>query len=195
MDEQVIGLGTVSCWGVLLLLSFILTLMYVAAEGRALTACGPRQRTLEPGLVWLNVVPVFHLFWKFWTAAQIAASLGREFDSRGLRTNFNFGRAAGALVPVVALVARFVFWVGQFLARRAGEEVEMLLLGSLILLGVVELVAMIAHWNQLNGFVKQLNESRPAGDDLGGFDEEGGRREFDEDYRPIPRRRRERAAE
>ncbi len=191
-DEDIIPIAGLGCWGVVSLVVLLLTVLYLSSLSRALAGCGPARRTLEPGLVWLNLIPLFHLFWKFWTAAQVGTSLRHEFDARGLRTGFTFGRAIGALVPLVALLTRFVFWVGMFVASRIGEEeFSLLVLLATVLLGVVELILLIVHWVQINGYTHQLKSSRPAaGDTTAAAADDGGERDFDEDYRPITRPRR-----
>jgi hypothetical protein len=196
-DEEFIALAGLGCWGVVSLVVLLLTILYLSSLSRALAACGPARRTLEPGLVWLNLIPLFHLFWKLWTSAQVGTSLRHEFDARGMRTGFTFGRAVGAMVPLVALLTRFVFWVGGFVASRTGEEeIGLLVLLTTALLGVLELILLIVHWVQINGYTHQLNSSRPAAGDYARTDvDDGGERDFDEDYRPITRTRRRRTAE
>lgn len=190
-DDEIIPIAGLGCWAVVSLVMLLLTILYLSSLSRALAACGAARRTLEPGLVWLNLIPLFHLFWKFWTSAQVGASLRHEFDARGMRTGFTFGRAVGALVPLVALLTRFVFWVGGFLASRTGEEFGILTLLATALLGVLELILMTIHWAQINGYSNQLSSSRPAaGDAAVSAIDEGGERDFDEDYRPITRPRR-----
>ncbi len=191
-DEAVIVIATFGFWAVVSLVTLLLTLMYLSSLSRALAKCGKTRRTLDPGLVWLNLIPLFHLFWKFWTAAQVGSSLRREFDARGLRTGFTFGQPVGVLVPVVAIFTRFVFWLGSYLTARMGEgDLGMLVTLVTVLLGVIELVLLVVHWTQINGYVRQLAATRPpATEAVATADDGGGARDFDEDYRPIPRRRR-----
>lgn len=191
-DEEIIALAGFGCWGVVSLVVLLLTILYLSALARALAACGHAQRTLEPALVWLNLIPFFHLFWKFWTSAQVGTSLRHEYDARGMRTGFTFGRAIGAIVPLVALLTRFVFWGGGFVASWTGqEEVGMLVILTTVLLGVLEVILMTVHWAQVHGYTLQLTTSRPAaGDSAKTEQDDDGERDFDEDYRPIPRPRR-----
>ena len=196
-DEEFIALAGFVCWGVVSLVVLLLSILYLSSLSKALAACGPARRTLEPALVWLNLIPFFHLFWKFWTSAQVGTSLRHEFDARGMRTGYTFGRAMGAMVPLVALLTRFVFWVGGFVASRTGEEeIGLLVILTTVFLGVLELILMTVHWAQVHSYTLQLNSSRPAAGDSAKTDlDDGGERDFDENYRPITRPRRRRTAE
>jgi hypothetical protein len=191
-EEEILGVLFRGCWLIVSLVALILTLLHQTAQARALSACSPRHRTLEPGLVWLNFVPVFHLFWKFWTAAQVGNSVRQEFRARGLRTDQAFGKVAGAIGPTIAVLTRVVFVGGFFIAWSLREE-ELLYLVFLVitLLAPVEVVFLLVHWTQVSTLSRQLNVGRPTtGTANWEHDETGPERDFDEDYRPIPRRRR-----
>lgn len=197
-DEEIIAIGGMGCWLVLSLTLLLLTVLYLATLTRTLAACSPSRRTMAPGLVWLNIVPVFHLFWKFWTANQVGESLRKEFNARGLRTGGAFGRTVGVLVPTFALITRFIFWVGMGLARYIREEEPAVLTVVLtIVFGTIELIFLIVHWVQIAGFNRQLNATRTAGRDDHHAETVADEyeRDFDEDYRPIRRRRRRRDEE
>src|SRR4051794_40805616 len=45
---------------------------------RALHRCRPEYRAMTPGLVWLNMIPLFSTFWIFLTVNRIADSLRDE---------------------------------------------------------------------------------------------------------------------
>lgn len=191
-DEEILGHLFRGCWLIVSLVTLILTLLHQTAQARALSACSPRHRTLEPGLVWLNLVPVFHLFWKFWTAAQVGNSVRQEFRARGLRTDQAFGKVAGAIGPAVAVVTRGLLALGFGIAMLLRDgDVFYLSVILATLLAPVEVVFLLVHWTQVSTLTRQLNTGRPtAGTSSWEYDETGPERDFDEDYRPIPRRRR-----
>jgi hypothetical protein len=190
--EQIFGDLFRGCWLIVSLVTLILTLLHQTAQARALAACSPRHRTLEPGLVWLNFMPVFHLFWKFWTAAQVGNSVRQEFRARGMRTDQAFGKTAGAIGPTVAVVSRGVLALGFLIAMLLRDgDVFFLAVVLVTLLAPVEVVFLLVHWTQVSTLTRQLNAGRPAtGTANWEYDETGPERDFDEDYRPIPRRRR-----
>lgn len=193
-EEEIIALIFGGCWLVVSLVTLLLTLLHQAALARALSACAPRHRTLEPGLVWLNLVPAFHLFWKFWTAAQVANSVRQEFRGRGLRTDQAFGTVSGRIGPTIAVLTRCVMFGGYTIAWWMRSE-EVLALGLILisLLGPAEVVFLLVHWTQVSTLTRQLNAGQPAAASAAAnwqHDETGPERDFDEDYRPVPRRTR-----
>jgi len=192
-DLEILAIGGLGYWVVLVLMQLLLTILYLATLTRTLAACSPARRTMAPGLVWLNVVPAFHLFWKFWTANQLSTSLRNEFDSRGMRTGNTFGRTIGILMPTIAVMNRLVFWGGGLFARYEGEgDVAFVVLLLTDLLGTIELLFLVIHWAQINGFNRQLHATRAtARDELHAEPmAEEYERDFDEDYRPYRVRRR-----
>lgn len=190
LDIELLGLGSLGCWGVVCLVALLLTTLYLGTLAKAVGACSPARLTIDPGLVWLNLVPVFHLVWKFWTAAQVGKTLQQEYDARGMRTGYSFGRAVGSIIPGVAILTRFVFWGGGFFAEWVGErEINLLVLMATLLLGIIEMTLLIVHWTQVNRFARPLGGLRSLANDVEVADD-GGEREFDEDYRPVTRKKR-----
>jgi hypothetical protein len=186
------------CVFLILVTVLLVRLLYLVSLTRALAACDPTRRAMSPGLVWLNVVPFGHLFWRFWAVIAIGNSLRREYDARGLRTGHSFGKGSGLTVAVLAVVSRVVLLVGLLTARLFEEErIALLSLVLCGLLGLVELVVVIVHWAVVAGFTRELETTRAVGggEAPGDRDPDRNRRDFDEDYRPIPIRRRRSEAE
>lgn len=186
------------CVFLIVLTVLLVRLFYLVSLARALAACDPTRRAMSPGLVWLNVVPFGHLFWRFWAVIAIGNSLRREYDARGLRADQSFGKGSGLTVAVLAVVSRVVLFVGVVTARLFDEErLGMLSLVLCGLLGLIELVMVIVHWAVVAGFTRELETTRAVGggEARGDRDPDRNRRDFDEDYRPIPMRRRRVEAE
>src|SRR4051794_22463504 len=63
-----------------------------------LQRCRVANRTLSPGLVWLNLIPVLGVAWTFHTVACVSSSLRREYHSRASQWNpTSAGRSARRL--------------------------------------------------------------------------------------------------
>ena len=60
---------------------FLITLM------RILNKCAPENQTMEGGLVWLNLIPIFGAGWMIYTVIQIRNSLQAEFKYRNILFN------------------------------------------------------------------------------------------------------------
>lgn len=113
----------------LLILSVVLVLLavvvlvyafFLLTLHRALGRCRPHNRTMEPGLVWLNLIPLFNLVWQFVTVSRVSASLATEFRARGRDHNkgdygYALGMTAFALfLAVIVPILGVLCWIGGF---------------------------------------------------------------------------------
>ena len=99
-------------------------IFYLITLQNALTKCAPGARTMDPGMVWLLLVPIFHLIWSFFVVMALAKSLGNEFRRRGIPSPDPLpGQSIGmamcicgccSVVPLLNLLAgpaAFILWV------------------------------------------------------------------------------------
>ncbi|MBI2808282.1 MAG: hypothetical protein HYX68_25120 [Planctomycetes bacterium] len=72
----------------------------------ALNAVSPRNRDLEPAMVFLLLIPCFGLIWWFILVMRVGSSLAKEFEERGLEPDGDFGTLMGILViiPFVGII-------------------------------------------------------------------------------------------
>ena len=59
-------------------------IFYILTLSRALSKCHPASRTMEPGMVWLLLIPLFNLIWNFFVVQAMARSLANEFRLRNV---------------------------------------------------------------------------------------------------------------
>ena len=65
------------------LLIFVLpAILFVVAQYRTLRVIRPEYRELRPGLVWLQLIPIFSYFWVFVVVTRIADSISKELVAR-----------------------------------------------------------------------------------------------------------------
>lgn len=124
------------------LAALIIGIFYILTLSRALAKCSPQLRTMQPGMVWLLLIPLFNLVWQFFVVMGLSNSLGNEFRARGMvnapqEPGKQLGLAmcvcsVGALVPFVKLVA-----------------------------GVANIVLFILYWVKIAEFSRMLD--LPAG--------------------------------
>jgi len=114
-----LGMTLVVLWLVLLLplIFYLLTLQ------RALAACAVENRRMQPGLVWLQLVPLFGMVWQFFVVLAVSGSLHAEFQRRGIVEEPNPGQSIGlamcilsvcGIIPflgVLAALAGIVCWI------------------------------------------------------------------------------------
>ena len=115
------SMGIVIVFLLLILVPYILFLVNLQ---NTLAACSQENRAMEPGLVWLNLIPIFSWFWIFWTVIKIRDSLQKEYESRSLDTKevtdtYNMGlglaiSSVAGIIPVIGLItgiAALVFFI------------------------------------------------------------------------------------
>tara|TARA_Y100000814_G_scaffold105027_1_gene73795 strand:- start:224 stop:631 length:408 start_codon:yes stop_codon:yes gene_type:complete len=100
---------------------FLLTLM------RLLNKCAPENQTMEGGLVWLNLIPIFGAGWMIYTVIQIRNSLQAEFKYRNIQPDdpqlgFGVGLAyaicgcctiipvLGVLSAIASIILMIIYW-------------------------------------------------------------------------------------
>jgi hypothetical protein len=117
------------CIGLIaVIVGFTIQILFLLTLSKCLAAIRPRNRDMEPGLVWLNLIPCVPLVFNFFLVLKIGSSLQKEFRSRRWRTGSEgFGTSVGlayaicsvigmipyvgALAAIPALVCWIVYWV------------------------------------------------------------------------------------
>ncbi len=100
MDSDVMVLGAL----VVILAGIIVGVFFLLSLQRVLSLCAPQNRQLEPGQVWLCLIPLFSLAWIFVVVARIADSLGQEFESRHAPPE-DYGRGVGVAYCILTVVS------------------------------------------------------------------------------------------
>ena len=139
------GLGGIGC--ILLVIAFIAHVAFLAAASRVLTRVDPENRRLDPGQVWLNLIPIFNLLWMIVTIERVGESIRNEFMARGRhKRTESYGKTSGlacAILGIIGLVftlvetpCGLVFWFFAF-------------------------IFWVVYWAQLSGYARRLH-SEPA---------------------------------
>jgi hypothetical protein len=107
--------------GLLFLCVLAAGIAYLAFLSGVLAKCSPQSRTMQPGMVWLSLIPFFNLIWTFFVVSAIADSLGNEFRLRRIPTSdpkpaksLGIAMAICRIIPLVNIVALFLwifYWV------------------------------------------------------------------------------------
>jgi len=79
---------------------FIIYLLY-----NLLNALPPQYRLMEPGMVWLLLIPCFNIIWNFFVYPQIARSYQNYFNAHGRTDVGDCGAGLGVAYAVCALLA------------------------------------------------------------------------------------------
>jgi hypothetical protein len=129
-------MGVMCFYGVLIAFAIALQVMFLLSMSKCLKQISPRNRQMEPGQVWLCLIPLFGAVWTIIMMLRVADSLRDEYDDRGLRGDGDFGKTLG----IVYIVSAFVC-------------------------GPVALVCFIMYWVKINGYTKELTSAGRGGDD------------------------------
>jgi hypothetical protein len=72
-------------YGGFFLAYYLIKIFFLLTLSRTLSQCHPRNQAMQPGMVWLNLIPLFEFVWQFVTVSRISQSLKDEFRDRGRR--------------------------------------------------------------------------------------------------------------
>jgi hypothetical protein len=102
----------------------LIGILYLLTLQNALRKCDPSVRQMEPGMVWLLLIPLFNFIWIFFVVTGIGKSLGAELRRRGISSQEPYpaqsiGMAMAIckccciipLVNVLASLAYVVLWI------------------------------------------------------------------------------------
>ncbi|MCO5050967.1 MAG: hypothetical protein M9920_01520 [Verrucomicrobiae bacterium] len=141
MEDHDIGkLIGVAVGGMIGLIIFLIPLIfYLLTLQKTLNRCSPESRAMQPGLVWLLLIPLFGLVWHFFIVLNMTKTLETEFRKRGLHIEAAPGKTLGLVMCILACCSIIP------------------LLGFLCSLGA--LVCWILYWVKIAGYSKQLPSS------------------------------------
>jgi len=115
-----------------------ITVFYNLTLSRALKKCSPASRTMEPGLVWLLLIPLFNLIWHFLVVIALGKSLGNEIRARGIaNAEPEPGKTLGIAMCVCAACCIIPILN--------------------ILTGLAYMVLWIMYWSKIAGYSRMLD--------------------------------------
>jgi hypothetical protein len=122
----------------LITLAVLLAVMvfYLLTLQKALSRCSPENRAMAPGMVWLQLIPLFGLVWQFFNVINLAKSPGAEFQKRGMAEDPQPGKTLGLIMSILCCCSVIPF------------------LGILIAIGA--LICWIIYWVKIAGYSGKL---------------------------------------
>jgi hypothetical protein len=151
----------------ILIVAIIIQVFFILTCSRCVEKVSRRNRAIEPGACWLQIIPLFNLYYTFVLTSKVSESVRNEYESRRLRPDGDFGKQIG-MWWAICNVASLVPYLGT-------------------LTGLVGLVLFIIYWVKVYGYSKELDATADERDDR------PSRRRRDEDEREDddrPRRNR-----
>lgn len=102
----------------------VVYVFYILTLSQALNKCSVNSRTIQPGTLWILLIPLVNFVWNFIVVLGMAKSLGNEFRSRNVQgVEPEPGKSIGiamaicavcAVIPILGIVAglaHLVLWI------------------------------------------------------------------------------------
>ena len=119
-------------------LFIVVAIFYILTLSRALEKCAPQNRTMQPGMTWLLLIPLVNLIWHFFVVLALSASLGNEFRARNILAPPEPGKSLGLAMCICAACCIIP------------------LLGAIT--GLANLVLWIIYWIKISEFSHMLDQ-------------------------------------
>ena len=117
-----------------------------------------RNRTMQPGHVWLNFIPLFNIAWIFVTVIKIRDSVRAEFKYRGLRPDGDFGFGVGITYAVTSALSGFTAPLPESM-----DESTLLFLGAVgVIVGLTSFICWIIYWSRAAQLRNVLSTAVPV---------------------------------
>lgn len=139
----------------------IIGIFFLLTEQNTLRTIRTENRRLLPGLVWLQLIPVFGQIWQFVVVVRIAGSIRREIAS--WENDSILGAEASAIalgshrptlgIGITYCILDVLYIASLFLTDRSA------LFG---LIGIASVVCWVSYWVSLAGYKKKLRQKNLA---------------------------------
>jgi hypothetical protein len=150
-----------------LIAALVVYIKYLRTLQKTLERCSVQNRSIAPGMVWLQLVPVLNLGWQFVNVISIGRSLEKEFRSRGV-TLKRPGQDLGVIMGILVVAGIVFMYLSNGLAtlttmRGSFGTVRpdvagvagLLVIGFLFYLAAF--VLWIIYWSRLDKVGKRLD--------------------------------------
>lgn len=105
-DEMPVGaqIGMLIAFVVVILISLAINVVVLYLLMTCLQALPPAYRQMEPGMVWLSLIPCFNLVWNFFVFTRIPKSYQTYFQAQGRNDVGDCGAGVGLAYAICAAV-------------------------------------------------------------------------------------------
>jgi hypothetical protein len=133
--------GPIGCF--LLVIGFIAFVAFLASVDRVVKRVEPENRRMDPGQVWLCLIPGFNLLWIVVMIERVGESIRNEFIARGRhKLSESYGKTAG-------LAFVFLSWVGIPFAIETTPCV--------LVFWFFAFIYWVVYWTQISNYARKLN--------------------------------------
>ncbi|MFA6058813.1 MAG: hypothetical protein WC756_11490 [Taibaiella sp.] len=128
-----------------LVVFLIPVIFYLITLQNTLKAISPENRKMEPGMVWLLLIPIFNIVWNFIVVNRMADSIQAELQKKGVSLTERPAYNVGIAMCIIGCVT----WIPQ--------------LGSV--LSIAGLICWIIYWVKISEFKKKIESLPDVQDD------------------------------
>jgi len=138
-----LGLPDLGILCFVLAVAVVPAIFYFLTLQKALSRVHRSNRLMEPGLVWLGFIPLFHLVWSFVIATRVPDSLRNEFQDQRRDAGGDYGKGVGLANAILGAVSFPLLWISGF---------------SMIVapVGFVRLALFIIFWTKIADYSARL---------------------------------------
>jgi hypothetical protein len=149
---------------VLLVVALVIGVLFILTQQNTLRAIGTENRLIHPGLIWLQIIPLFGLIWQFFVVVKIAGSIKKELFSEQTDSILGFADAdaveASGKTPTLVIGVLYCTFTTAAVFLNFFISQGLIPLVSLIMLAGV--VCWIIYWVNLSGWKKKLRQKNLA---------------------------------
>lgn len=131
---------------IVLLIVYTILVLFCMSLQNTLKEVDAHNREVEPGKVWLNLIPLFNIVWPFILNPKISRSIKNQLEENGAGESGDYGLALGRTYPILQ-VAQIVIPI---------EAIDSLL-------SIATLVVFIIFWVKIHGYRSKISASRRVG--------------------------------
>jgi len=162
--DEVAVIITLVVVGIIVIAGLAINLMFLTTLKRLLEQCAPHNRLMEPGQVYLNLIPCFGAIWMFFTVSRVGQTLRNEFDERGNDLPGDYGQQLG-----ISFAGLTLAWIIPYIGW---------------LFGLAGVICWIVYWVKMAEYNRHLSEEASYRDERDDY-----RRRRRDEQRESDRRR------
>ena len=150
-----------------LIAALVVYIKYLRSLQKTLEKCAVQNRSMAPGMVWLQLIPAVGIGWQFVNVVSIGRSLEKEFRSRGVtlkRPCQDLGVIMGILLVAGTVFMYLSNGLATFTAMRSSlgaARPDITGVAGLLVIGflfyLAAFVLWIIYWSRLDKVGKRLD--------------------------------------
>ena len=142
--------------GVPLLIGLAITIATILLVSNALKDVPPKYRKIEPGMVWLLLIPLFNVVWTFVVLPGVSRSFQRYFAARGCTEHGDCGEGIGLRFAICFAVCWACFTLPFLRAFGAIPEWAVVVGILIYIAGPAALVLLVVYLAKIVGLKKHV---------------------------------------